>query len=748
MSKRLTNSTMKSVVPAFHGNSNFHAQHSPMGAFMSFTCGMFGARGGIGVQVGKPANHDLFIGVKEGGRYTDAPLRCLPFFRTTASGGAGAADFLVEQAGPAEQNAAPKVIALTANQFSRHYGWATDSWKAEGFTFKIFTPFGEIPNPSNGSLKQMRAALLPAVVAELEIDNTAGTTPKTGVFAINFNEPGWRPIQTDNRFETGFSLRRDIGVVGKVRYTNDGSPVTETPQLFCRWTPDSGVADPVPHLLGSCPGLLFEVPPGEKRTMRLGLGCYLENIVTSGIEGKYFYTRYFSGLADVLSEAVSGSTLVAYDVDALDNQLQAASLSDDQRFMIAHATRSYYGSTQLLDVAGEPLWVVNEGEYCMMNTLDLSVDQVFWELKHNPWVVRNLLDTFVSRYSYQDELKLPDRSRATGGISFCHDMGAHNNFSPQGHSSYELPDLTGCFSYMTGEQLCNWVLVATSYVKQTRDLTWLRQNRATIEACARSMFNRGGDVGFAQYDSSRCGSGSEITTYDSLDHSLAQTRNNLYIAVKSWAVYIGLEEMLRLLGDETALIERCEATAKKVSAEVLARVQPDGTFPAVFESENSGFESRILPAIEGLVYPLYWKTPGVFDASSPHAALIAALRKHTVSLLTRPGTQNLFADGGIKLSSTSNNSWMSKIAIFEYVARQALSLHEDPAIAAIFAKADAAHTRWQTDGSTYWACSDQFVSGQAKGSRYYPRIITAALWMDETPIAKTVREPKAGAVRK
>ena len=64
--------------------------------------------------------------------------------------------------------------------------------------------------------------------------------------------------------------------------------------------------------------------------------------------------------------------------------------------MIAHATHSYYGSTQLLEVDRQPFWVVNEGEYCMMNTLDLAVDHVFWELEHNPWLVRNLLDTFVS----------------------------------------------------------------------------------------------------------------------------------------------------------------------------------------------------------------------------------------------------------------------------------------------------------------------------------------------------------------
>src|SRR6185436_11424323 len=87
---------------------------------------------------------------------------------------------------------------------------------------------------------------------------------------------------------------------------------------------------------------------------------------------------------------------------ALDRKLASCGLSDDQRFLLAHATRSYYGSTQLLDVAGDPLWCVNEGEYCMMNTLDLAIDQAFWELEHNPWLVRNLLNTFSRDYSYFD----------------------------------------------------------------------------------------------------------------------------------------------------------------------------------------------------------------------------------------------------------------------------------------------------------------------------------------------------------
>jgi hypothetical protein len=107
-----------------------------------------------------------------------------------------------------------------------------------------------------------------------------------------------------------------------------------------------------------------------------------------------------------------------------------------------------------------------------------------------------------------------------------------------------------------------------------------------------------------------------------------------------------------------------------------------------------------------------------------------ALKEHTRKLLTDPQGRNTFADGGIKLSSTSNNSWMSKIAIFMHVTRKVFGLDKDPAVAEVFKKADAAHVKWQAVGSAYWACSDQIVSGEGKASRYYPRIITSALWMD------------------
>jgi xylan 1,4-beta-xylosidase len=726
----------------FNGNISFNAQHPPMGAFMSFTCGHHGTRGGIGTQIGKPANQDLYIGIKDGDRFSDAPLKCLPFFKSTrgADAGAGAADFQVEQAGPAEQSAAAKVIAYKTDEIRRSYGWATDAFETDDFRFTIYTPFGAIPDPDLATPAELAEVLRPAVIAELEVDNTDGASPKTAFFAINFNEPGWRPMSLPKLgTRRGFTLRDEIGILAEIVDQFDA-----TPMLFCRWTPDEGLRQHTPHLLGSCPGVSMTVEPGERATLRISIGCHLDGVVTTGLEGRYFYNRLFTSIDQVLGSALDkGDPKPACAV--IDQTLADSTLSPDQQFLIAHATRSYYGSTQLLDVGGQPFWIVNEGEYCMMNTLDLTVDQVFWELKHNPWVVRNQLDNFVRHYSYVDEIKTSDVARGTplrraedrapGGLSFCHDMGAHNNFSPAGTSSYELPDLTGCFSYMTAEQLCNWILTAACYVGKTSDEKWLKQNASVIRACLDSLNARCGDLGYVQFDSSCCGeSGAEITTYDSLDHSLAQARNNVYMAVKCWASYHVLSMLLGGAGLEDAATNAYDA-AMRGAANVAAAIEGD-VYPAVFEPGNPGHASRILPAIEGLIYVHVLAGTDLDGGGTREVTwnecgpMLDALKRHTLSLLKDSKKRNFFADGGIKLSSTSNNSWMSKIALFQHVCREVYELDEDPEIRVAFERADAAHVKWQTDGSGYWACSDQFVSGIAKGSRYYPRIITTALWLE------------------
>lgn len=738
------------------GPVNFNAQHAAAGAFMSLTVGHFNTRGGLAAQVGRPGNQDVFIGFKEGDRYAERPLRCLPFYEGAQQDGAAA--YLAR---PAE-GGGPAIVSYGEKEIERHYGWGIDGWETGDFRFRIATPFESIADPATASAAAMRRSLLPAVTAELRIDNRQGRTTKTGFFALGLQEAGARLLDEGlGEGRVGFGFRREWGVAAEV-VESDGpeeARVADGPFVFMRWSPQNGLADrdnPV-HLLGACPGIGFETPVGKCYTLRLALGVYLEGIVTTRLEGRYLYTRYYADLRDVLAEALEGWNRLWRTAEACDETLRGTGLSEAQQFLIAHATRSYYGSTQLLEVGGQPFWIVNEGEYCMMNTLDLAVDQVFWELRQNPWVVRNLLDHFAQYYAYQDQVKDPaSGERYPGGISFCHDMGANNQFSPLGRSSYELAELTGCFSYMTQEQLCNWILMAASYVARTRDLAWARRNGPLLSACFESMLNRDHPQGFPQlhgvmsYDAACCGMrGQEITTYDSLDASLGQARGNVYLAVKCWAAYLGLAQLFECLENglpagtttQEAVSQALDAAAA-VARRVVGAMTPEGVLPAVLDSGSPGHHSRILPACEGLIYPYYWSrcdgghgeaAGGWLAAQGPFAGLLETLRRHTATLLQDQENRNRFADGGLRLSSTSDNSWMSKIALFQQVCRAVLRLDERGRPSQgrdDFAVADAAHAHWQIqEKSAYWACSDQMVEGVAAGSRYYPRIVTTCLWM-------------------
>jgi len=307
-------------------------------------------------------------------------------------------------------------------------------------------------------------------------------------------------------------------------------------------------------------------------------------------------------------------------------------------------------------------------------------------------------------------------------------MGVNNHFTAPERSSYECDNLTGCFSHMTMEQLLNWVLTAITYAWQTKDWDWMRKNQDTLIRCVESLENRDHPDpakrdGLLKCDSSRCGTGSEITTYDSLDVSLGQARNNLYLAVKSLGAWILLARAFDQL-KEPGNADRSRAAAKKVVSAVVQRFEEEtGFFPAVFEKGN---RSRILPAVEGLVYPLYL---GFNDAFGSFQPLMDRLRRHLTNALV-PGVCLDQKTGGWKISSTSNNTGFSKIALAQHVVRK---LFPDT-LSAQAKEGDRVHALWQkTPGCGANAMCDQIFSdtGVTCGSRYYPRGVTACLWMRE-----------------
>jgi Predicted bile acid beta-glucosidase len=700
-----------------HESIFFNAQHSPIGAFASFTLGYPGPHGGLGLELGKPADQNIYIGCSgtDGGHYD-----LLPFY-------AGSDDerqrYVQSDGGSVTESSTLRSFPLET--ITRDYQAAADEWRAGDLSFRILTQVRAVPDPDEATEEELKQALVPAVWAELTLDNTCGAEARTLFFGYQGNDPYSNMRRLDDTMPPGYcgigqGLRTAVVTEHAGTYSSLGFDMESILKPRSQAHHTFG--------LGSCGALLTEVPAGEKVTVRYVVCFYQAGFVTSGLPGSYYYTRMFESIESVACYALKRFDAVDADSGQLEEEMGTVGLSEDQKFLIRHSVHSYYGSTELLDVQGKPVWIVNEGEYRMMNTLDLTVDQLFFEMKMNPWTVRNVLDLFVDRYSYQDDVQeYGNPKKYEGGISFTHDMGVANVFSRPNYSAYELSEIEDCFSYMTQEQLTNWLLCALIYVEKTQDRLWLAGKMPIIKSCFASMLNRDHHEaslrdGIMDMESSRTNGGAEITTYDSLDVSLGQSRRNIYIASKCWAVYVMLADRFEREG-EAELAGIAAEQAVRCSATVAAGAEEDGTIPAILDGESV---SRIIPAIEGLVYPYAAGLLDSYGKESPYGTYLAALKKHLENILV-PG-MCLFPDGGWQLSSTSINSWSSKIYLNQFVAREVLEVTQPEQQRS----ADYAHVSWLKDPqNAYWAWSDQTHEGVVKGSRYYPRGVTSILWLEE-----------------
>ncbi len=680
-----------------------------MGALASFTCGAHGAKGGMGLELSGPYGGSISVG------YLDSAdtLHLLPLFEGSDS---SEAERYVE--GAEGTSGKQKIIG----DITREYLWATDRISAPGISFEIVSPFFAIPDPQHATPTELAFASCPVIQASITFKND-GDAPIRGIFALGIDHRWSSLSEQTNGVLIGATSQGQIGFATQNEEATcwmDFDPISAMNRKHS--TPE--------FLLGPTAGLEIFVPEGEERTIEVTLGFFKAGAATYNRALSYYYTQHFTNLSQVLEYGIACREEYLELAKERDEELAAAKLNDEQKFLIAHATRSYYGSTQWLWDGTQSIWVVNEGEYLMMNTFDLTVDMLFFEMRFNPWTVRNVLEQFASRYSFYDEVFDPSDPDTLypGGISFTHDMGVMNHWSPASRSSYEVGGLDrACFSHMTCEQLTNWVLCTGVYLAKTHDDEFLRRYRQTLIECFTSLQNRDHPDpakrdGIMSFESSRTQGGGEITTYDSLDHSLGQSRRNIYLGGKMWASYVILEKLFEL-SELTDLANAAGASAKLAAGTLAAGFDPElGYIPAVLDTGNT---SAIIPAIEALVYP---HVIGIDEATSedgPYGAYIKALKKHFKHVIDSGIC--LYDDGGWKLSSSADNSWMSKINLCQYVARAVLGID----LGEGQLKADQAHGRWEREGSKLSACSDQFRSGVAHGSLYYPRIVTNILWLSE-----------------
>lgn len=682
----------------------WNTQHSPIGAFASFTLGAQGATGGLAMERGGPACDSFWIGA-EG---CTGEFHCLPFFQDEEK---ARLNYVQDQPVQTEDVA---LYAMDETQIERTLTLTGDHWQTPYFDFDILTQASHLPNPELEDSDELQQKLIPAVLCRFVVDNSASSETRKVFFAWQSSEQEamMRCICTGRG--VGVAMGTRIGIFGLEHEWEpmQGFSCQEMLQAY-----QEGKKGLYLHGIGPIGALVGSVAAGEKKSLSLLVCFYKGEPATVDHEYHYWYTRWFKSLEEVAAYGLKHQGVMMQESLRAQREFNVETLSEERQWMLAQAVHSYYGSTQLLsDQAGDLFWIVNEGEYKMMNTMDLMVDQIFFELRLHPWTVRSVLNLYDRRYSYSDSM----------GRLFCHDMGVANVWSPRGKSSYEQPWRQGCFSYMCQEELVNWILSAAVYTKSTNDIDWLLSRQDVFRDCTQSLLQRDHSdrrlaKGVLQRDSDLCQGGYEITTYDSLDSSLGRACGSTYLAVKTWAAWVALcwnyEQWDR---DKEAAL--CDEMAQKAQATILQAFDAEKSlFSADLAGQNA---AAVLPVAEGLLVPWILLGPSLFTEGQKWFPLYEAIHDHMQMALL---TLCRFENGAWKLSESSNHSWLSKIYLLQAITEQILNI-QDPR----GAEADGEYVHWLKDPQNhFWAWSDQMDAGRVCGSRYYPRGVTSILWLPD-----------------
>lgn len=683
----------------------YNTQHSPVGAFASFTLGAKGAKGGLGLELAGPACENIWIGCED---RQGMHAKALPFFAD--AGTSGEEQFGVES----ENRTVGRIQPFAPGDLIRELSAGRDTWIAGDLRFTIYTQAPQIPDPELEDSDQVRQALVPAVLCELVVDNRHGQDCRRVFLGWQGGDPRGAMRCVEGAHTVGIAQGQSKGFFGAAGTWVAGQGFRVEEILDAVRQREIGR---LRHGVGPVCALVAEVPAGGVSVLHLVASFWSPGVATTGIPCQYWYTKWWNSLEHAAEYALSQTEALVKASKETEDWTIKSGLSRERRWMLAQALHSYYGSTQLLEQLaspGIPLWVVNEGEYRMMNTMDLQVDHLFLEMKRHPWTVRSVLDHYLRFYSTSDAL----------GLTFRHDMGVANSFAQVGSSAYEQPHRKGCFSFMCMEELVNWVLCAIGYAKLANDIDWLHQRRRVIDECiasltARDHLDEASSLGVMQFDSDRCEGGYEITTYDSLDQSLGRARGSMYLAVKTWAAWLALEWHFQLW-EQPEAAARMRGKAERAAASIMKVFHPRNRFfPALLDGSC---KSATIPAIEGLVFPWFILGKEMVSVDGPFGNLIRALTEHLNTVML---ARCRFPDGGWKLSETSDNSWLSKIYLCQAIAEKILHW-KDPERE----QADRAHLSWLLDeGNSFYAWSDQMLAGKVCGSRYYPRGVTAILWL-------------------
>ncbi len=687
-----------------------------MGAWSSLTFGKPG--GGVGIETEdlavQPCGDFLVVCSRGKGR-----TQAFPFFAASE-----ADDYEGRMAGDIPSRACTAWGELDPREVRRTLGPAVDEFVGGDMRLRVISPRGILELSENGDTHP--DAVFPGLLLELEVDNTRSDEPATGFLGFAYKAGGrLRPLDWAAPDLVGIGMRGEWALATRSAW---GAFTVRSGGIL----PFVESGTPVIHPGGNEGGLAFRVPPRAKRVQH-AVFCFFRDgkSAIQGGDASYAFTRHFESLEAVCRHGLDASEPIRNSAYRMEERWATLIPSPMERALMAQASQGYYANSSLLSFGDGALrWSVCEGQFAWRNTLDLAVDHLPFELAHHPSIARNVITGFIEDYSYEDSVAFEQDEEVwrPGGISFTHDQGNYTSCSPKGFSGYEAPDRTGVYAYMTTEQLLNGAYCASAVALADGEKPWAIRHLPIARRLLESLENREHfdpeqRDGILKGRSSRAGKGCEVTTYDALDHALQRSRGSIYIVVKTWCAALFLEDWMSLCGDSRGAT-RARALADRVAA-ALGEAFDKRTMalPANLLEET---ESLVLAALDPLAVPL---SCGLADKLQRYPSVLDALRSHARTCL-KPGACLEPTNGGIRLSSTSDNTWPSKfglcLATLRWLEGPHPTLPPGHAVSLLAA--------WMQVSAAATTVADQIDvrSGNAHGGFYYPRLVT--LWSAFAPL--------------
>ena len=308
-----------------------------MGRNASLALGRIGRGAGMVVGNVQPPLRALYVGYRAG---TGRPI-LMPFVPDVKVG-LGVDSFVADgQNGNGDSPDARKrfVSYFGKEDIIREISMSGETWRAGSLAMTVTSFFGEIPDPDTQDHASLRRGMRPAIYVRLSFDNSGNDEPMTGIFGMQGIH---RPLSDSTKGAVlGFVHPQDWGFA-----TNRAEGVDEVMEWSSLIAFD-GKPHPIRRLASEgC--LRFTVPAGEKKEYVVAIGSLRESFLTSGIRARLFQSTLFSDVDSVLCDALAGADEALAIAALLDAELDAAPISDDRKFLIAHGAHSYNASTELL----------------------------------------------------------------------------------------------------------------------------------------------------------------------------------------------------------------------------------------------------------------------------------------------------------------------------------------------------------------------------------------------------------------